>query len=63
MARPQIEPLSGPQELSARLAITRALIAAQVDDLSWTAAEQAVVRLLDQLRGEGLELVSVRWRP
>jgi hypothetical protein len=61
MPRPTIEPLTGPDELTARRVITEVLIDGVWRVSSWADADRQAATLLDRLKAEGVELVSVRW--
>jgi hypothetical protein len=47
--------------LAARLAVTRALVEARWSAGSWHDAERLAVDLLDRLKADGVELLSVCW--
>jgi hypothetical protein len=53
------DPLTGPDELAIRQALTVGLVEARWTCGSWAAAEQAAVDLIDRLAGDGYQLIKV----
>jgi hypothetical protein len=59
--RPTVTPLEGEDELQARRILVEAFLAAFDHVDSWAGAERLALDVLDNLKGEGIELLRVRW--